>query len=119
MDLPENQRKMQCQTRRDQILTKRPTHAAQSPKVESINSPRLVDCHDCINSIVFRAFQGLGGAGVFAINMTIFFELVRPEIYPTYASNVSVVFAVALLLGPILGGLINDAGAWRWVFLLK
>lgn len=69
--------------------------------------------------IIFRALQGVGGAGVYAVDMAIFFELVPPESFPTYASIVSTVYAVSLLLGPILGGQINDDGVWRWVFLLK
>ncbi|KAL8724486.1 MAG: hypothetical protein Q9166_007920 [cf. Caloplaca sp. 2 TL-2023] len=69
--------------------------------------------------IVLRALQGIGGAGIYAVDMAIFFDLVPPEEFPTYASLVSVVYAISLLLGPILGGLINDAGAWRWVFLLN
>ena len=63
--------------------------------------------------------QGIGGAGNYAVCMAIFFELVPPESFPTYASIVSAVYAISLLLGPILGGLINDSGDWRWVFLLK
>ncbi len=72
-----------------------------------------------LHRIVFRALQGVGGAGTYAVNMAIFFELVPPEAFPTYASILSAVYAISLLLGPILGGLINDSGVWRWVFLLK
>jgi MFS family permease len=64
-----------------------------------------------LNRIIFRALQGLGGSGIYAVDMAIFFELVPPEEFPKYISIVSAVYAVSLLLGPILGGLINDAGA--------
>lgn len=69
--------------------------------------------------ILFRALQGIGGAGIYAVYMAIFFELVPPEAYPTYASIISSVYALSLVLGPILAGVFNDSGKWRWIFLLK
>ena len=50
--------------------------------------------------------------------------VIVPEMVPkpkiaAYSSFVSMVFALAYLLGPLLGGVINISGAWRWVFLLK
>jgi MFS family permease len=45
--------------------------------------------------------------------------VVRPEKYGTYMAIISSVFAVASVLGPVLGGAINDHSSWRWVFLLK
>lgn len=46
-------------------------------------------------------------------------ELVPPEKWGTYIGFVSIVFVLSSVLGPILGGVINDNGSWRWVFLLK
>lgn len=46
-------------------------------------------------------------------------ELVPKEAYPKYTAIVSVVFSFSLLLGPIIGGSLNNSGGWRWVFLLK
>ncbi|KAL3448147.1 major facilitator superfamily domain-containing protein [Aspergillus insuetus] len=69
--------------------------------------------------IVFRALQGLGGAGCFSISMIVFFELIPPEKYPKYGSLLSADVALATLLGPIIGGAIADGTSWRWVFLLN
>ncbi|KAH8685445.1 MFS multidrug transporter-like protein [Tricladium varicosporioides] len=69
--------------------------------------------------IALRAFQGLGGGGNFALASIIFIELVPPELYPKYTSSVSVVFSISLLLGPIIGGALNNSGTWRWIFLLN
>lgn len=69
--------------------------------------------------IVFRALQGIGGAGIYAVYMAIFFELVPPEAFPKYASIISSVYAFSLVLGPVLAGVFNDSGKWRWIFLLK
>jgi MFS family permease len=76
--------------------------------------PQLKCCR-----IIFRAFQGLGGGGNFALGTIVFLELVPMESYPTYTSGVSIVFSMSLLIGPIIGGALNHADTWRWVFLLK
>ncbi|KAF2230324.1 MFS general substrate transporter [Viridothelium virens] len=69
--------------------------------------------------IVFRAFQGVGGAGNYSLCSVIFFELVPEEKYAKYTSSVSVVYSLSLLLGPIFGGAISQSSTWRWVFLLN
>ncbi|KAF2821463.1 MFS general substrate transporter [Ophiobolus disseminans] len=69
--------------------------------------------------IVFRAFKGIGAAGVFSSSMIIIFELITPEKIPKAAAGVSVVFAFALVLGPIFGGAINESSSWRWCFLFN
>ncbi|KAI9036876.1 MFS general substrate transporter [Aspergillus affinis] len=68
--------------------------------------------------IVFRAFQGVGGAGNYSLCAAVVLELVPPEKYASYTSGMSVVCAISLLLGPIFGGAISES-AWRWVFLLN
>jgi MFS family permease len=45
--------------------------------------------------------------------------VVPSEKYGKYMAIISSVFAVASILGPLLGGAINDYTTWRWVFLLK
>ena len=46
-------------------------------------------------------------------------EMVPEPKFAAYSSLVAMVFAFAYLLGPLLGGLIDNHGAWRWIFLLK
>lgn len=70
-------------------------------------------------SVVFRAFQGIGGGGMHAMSWVILPEMVPKEKYTLYASIVSSTFALASLLGPLLGGLINNHTTWRWIFLLN
>lgn len=73
---------------------------------------------DHLRSAVCRAFQGIGGSGIYAVNMAMLYELVPPARYSLYTAMVTVVIALAFSLGPVLGGLIAG-GSWRWVFLLK
>ncbi|KAJ5712783.1 MFS general substrate transporter [Penicillium malachiteum] len=53
--------------------------------------------------IVFRALQGLGGAGNYAIATIIVIEMVPPEKYAQYTGGVASVFVFSLLFGPIWG----------------
>ncbi|KAL9046690.1 MAG: hypothetical protein Q9206_007015 [Seirophora lacunosa] len=69
--------------------------------------------------VVLRAFQGIGGGGIYTLVFVISAELVPMTEYAKMASLMSVTFAISSLLGPILGGLICDHSTWRWVFYLN
>ncbi|KAI6090284.1 major facilitator superfamily domain-containing protein [Hypoxylon rubiginosum] len=72
-----------------------------------------------VQLIIFRAFQGIGGGGCWSLSTIIVVELVPPEKYPKFVSNVSIVNAMALLLGPIIGGAIASNTTWRWIFIIN
>jgi len=46
-------------------------------------------------------------------------SVVPAEKYGKYMAIISSVMAVSAILGPLLGGAINDHTTWRWVFLLN
>ncbi|KAI1491646.1 major facilitator superfamily domain-containing protein [Biscogniauxia mediterranea] len=69
--------------------------------------------------IVCRAFQGIGGGGIYALIMVMLYELVPPPRYPLYAALLTIMVASSFALGPIFGGLILQRASWRWVFLLN
>lgn len=47
------------------------------------------------------------------------YEMVPKVKLPIYGGLISVAVALATLMGPLLGGLINNHVTWRWVFYLK
>jgi EmrB/QacA subfamily drug resistance transporter len=77
--------------------------------------------------IVFRAVQGLGGAGLFAMAFIIIADLFPPNERGRYQGLVGAVFGIASVLGPIIGGFLTDYGSglipgvagWRWVFYVN
>ena len=42
-----------------------------------------------------------------------------PKFAAVYSPLTAAAFSVAYLTGPLFGGVINEHGDWRWVFLLK
>ncbi|EED15702.1 efflux pump antibiotic resistance protein, putative [Talaromyces stipitatus ATCC 10500] len=69
--------------------------------------------------IVCRAFQGIGGSGIYSISMVMIYELVPPPKYPLYTASAIALVALGNAIGPIFGGLITENTTWRWVFLLN
>ncbi|KAI0481174.1 putative efflux pump antibiotic resistance protein [Xylariaceae sp. FL0804] len=72
-----------------------------------------------VQVIIFRAFQGVGGGGCYSLCTIMMIEIVPPAKYTQYVSAINVMSALALLLGPILGGAIASHTTWRWVFLIN
>ena len=69
--------------------------------------------------VVARAFQGLGGALIFAPGLAIIADAFpRAERGRALGVN-AVVFAVGTSLGPTLGGLITEHLTWRWIFYIN
>src|SRR2546430_8320142 len=69
--------------------------------------------------VVARAFQGLGGALIFAPGLAIIADAFpRAERGRALGVN-AVVFAAGTSLGPTLGGLITEHLTWRWIFYIN
>lgn len=72
-----------------------------------------------MHSIILRAIQGIGAAGVFNLSMVILSEAVTPEQFPKYSGITATVYVLAFGFGPLIGGGISSRTTWRWVFWLK
>jgi MFS family permease len=46
-------------------------------------------------------------------------DMVPPDKFAKYAANLSAVYALSLLAGPIIGGALSSNTTWRWVFIIK
>lgn len=46
-------------------------------------------------------------------------DLVPKKTYTTLITFISIVYAISLIIGPILGGAISMGTTWRWIFLLN
>lgn len=66
-----------------------------------------------------RVGQGIASAGLHLMPQTIIGEVTSPRERPRILSIIGAAFPIAILVGPIVGGVITDAWGWRWVFWIN
>ncbi|ORY99030.1 major facilitator superfamily domain-containing protein [Syncephalastrum racemosum] len=69
--------------------------------------------------IAGRTVQGLGGGLLMSMLFIIVTDLVPPKSRPRFQSMLSVVFGLASVVGPLIGGAFVDKLTWRWDFWLN
>ncbi len=75
--------------------------------------------HTMIELIAFRAVQGLGGGGLMVGAQTIIGDVVSPRERGRYMGLFGAMFALATVIGPLIGGLCVTYLSWRWVFYIN
>lgn len=66
-----------------------------------------------------RVLQGIGGAGLSLLPVTILSHLIPERSRPKYLAPMAAVWSVASVAGPVLGGLLTDTVGWRWIFWIN
>ena len=74
---------------------------------------------DMTHLIAARVVQGIGSGGNFALVYIVLTELSEPHLRGKMLSMASVVWGVASVLGPPLGGFIVNFTSWRWIFWMN
>lgn len=69
--------------------------------------------------VVTRVFQGIGCGGIFALVYVVLSDVSTTEQRAKTISFASVVWGVASLVGPTLGGFIVTWFSWRWIFFIN
>jgi EmrB/QacA subfamily drug resistance transporter len=69
--------------------------------------------------IVFRALQGLGGAGMVTLSLALLTSIVPPERQRLGWMVWSATGGLALAAGPSLGGVLTEISTWRWIFIVN
>ena len=69
--------------------------------------------------ILFRALQGVGGAAIFALTVTIISDMFPIEKRGQIQGVTTSMWAIAAIAGPTLGGYLTESVGWRWVFLVN
>lgn len=66
-----------------------------------------------------RVVQGVSSAGLQLMGQTIVAEVTTPRERPRVMSILGGAFPVAIVVGPVVGGLISDHLGWQWVFWIN
>jgi len=72
--------------------------------------------------IIFRAFQGIGGSGLFSMTMVIALNVVPVNKRAMLSGAIGLIMIMSGVLGPILSGAItgsHHSATWRWIFWLN
>ena len=81
--------------------------------------------HSMLQLAFYRAFQGLGAGGLFALALAIIGDIVPPRERAKYQGYFLAVFGTSSVLGPVIGGFLAGQSSilgvdgWRWVFLVN
>jgi MFS family permease len=74
---------------------------------------------DITQLIALRVVQGAAAGGLMTLAMAAVGDLVPPRERGRYQGYIAATFAVATIVGPLLGGLIVEHASWRWVFVVN
>jgi EmrB/QacA subfamily drug resistance transporter len=69
--------------------------------------------------VVLRIVQGAAAGGLMTLAMAVIGDLVAPRERGRYQGYIAATFAVATIVGPLLGGLLTEQASWRFVFYVN
>jgi EmrB/QacA subfamily drug resistance transporter len=69
--------------------------------------------------IVSRAVQGVAAGGLMTLAMAAVGDLVSPRERGRYQGYIAIAFALATVVGPLIGGVLVEHASWRWVFYVN
>ena len=74
---------------------------------------------DITQLIATRLIQGVAAGGLMTLAMAVVGDLVAPRERGRYQGYIAATFAIATIVGPLLGGVLVESASWRWVFVVN
>jgi EmrB/QacA subfamily drug resistance transporter len=69
--------------------------------------------------VAARVLQGLGGGGLMTLSQALIGEVVAPRLRARNQAYFAIIFTLASVGGPVIGGLVVHHASWRWLFLVN
>ena len=75
--------------------------------------------HNFTTMLVGRSIQGTGAGGILSLTEILITDMVPLRERGNYFALISIVWAIGSVSGPLVGGALATADAWRWIFYLN
>ncbi len=69
--------------------------------------------------VVARVVQGIGGAALLSLSLALTVDAFPPQTRARAVGIWAGVSAIALAIGPLVGGALIELASWRWIFLVN
>lgn len=69
--------------------------------------------------VAARVLQGLGGGGLMTLSQALIGEVVSPAQRARNQGWFAIIFTLASVLGPVVGGVVVEHASWRWLFIVN
>src|SRR5919198_1533057 len=84
-----------------------------------ISSALCAAAQDITQLVALRMVQGAAAGGLMTLAMAAVGDLVAPRERGRYQGYIAAVFALATVVGPLIGGVLVEHASWRWVFYVN